>query len=72
MKIEGSGSALEEHWDRSGGHFTETKPCYRTSKRLYDLGQLRLKEMDEARIDIQVLSHASPRRRCYRRTSRWR
>lgn len=29
-------------------------------KRLYDLGALRLKEMDEAGIDIQVLSHGAP------------
>lgn len=29
-------------------------------KRLYDLGSLRLKEMDEAGIDIQVLSHGAP------------
>jgi 2,3-dihydroxybenzoate decarboxylase len=28
--------------------------------RLYDLGALRLKEMDEAGIDIQVLSHGAP------------
>src|SRR5207248_3536852 len=29
-------------------------------KRLYDLGELRLKEMDEAGIDMQVLSHGAP------------
>ena len=29
-------------------------------KRLYDLGELRIKEMDEAGIDIQVLSHGAP------------
>ena len=28
-----------------------------TRKRLLDLGELRLREMDEAGIDIQVLSH---------------
>ena len=28
--------------------------------RLYDLGELRLKEMDEAGIDVQVLSHGAP------------
>lgn len=32
----------------------------RLYQRLYDLGELRLKEMDEAGIDIQVLSHAAP------------
>src|ERR1700680_540146 len=29
-------------------------------ERLYDLGELRLKEMDEAGVDFQVLSHAAP------------
>ena len=29
-------------------------------ERLFDLGALRLKEMDEAGIDIQVLSHGAP------------
>jgi 2,3-dihydroxybenzoate decarboxylase len=29
-------------------------------KRLYDLGEIRIKEMDEAGIDIQVLSHGAP------------
>ena len=29
-------------------------------KRLYDLGEVRLKEMDEAGIDMQVLSHGAP------------
>jgi predicted TIM-barrel fold metal-dependent hydrolase len=55
--------ALEEHyWDREVvGHFAaESGRTTETSKRLYDLGELRLKEMDEAGIDIQVLSHASP------------
>jgi predicted TIM-barrel fold metal-dependent hydrolase len=55
--------ALEEHyWDQEVvGHFAgESGRNTETSKRLYDLGELRLKEMDEAGIDIQVLSHASP------------
>jgi 2,3-dihydroxybenzoate decarboxylase len=55
--------ALEEHyWDREVvGHFAGgSDRKTETSKRLHDLGELRLKEMDEAGIDIQVLSHASP------------
>ena len=31
-----------------------------TLKRLYDLGELRLSEMDEAGIDVQILSHGAP------------
>ena len=49
--------ALEEHYQdaelkqHTGGHIVE---------RLEDLGALRLKEMDEAGIDLQVLSHSNP------------
>jgi len=49
--------ALEEHYQdaelkqHTGGHIIE---------RLEDLGALRLKEMDEAGIDLQVLSHSNP------------
>jgi predicted TIM-barrel fold metal-dependent hydrolase len=56
--------ALEEHyWD------SELVATYEKAdmaggpeivKRLEDLGALRLKEMDEAGIDIQVLSHGAP------------
>jgi predicted TIM-barrel fold metal-dependent hydrolase len=56
--------ALEEHyWD------TELEKRYvgleagrdpEMLKRLHDLGELRLKEMDEAGIDIQILSHGAP------------
>jgi 2,3-dihydroxybenzoate decarboxylase len=56
--------ALEEHyWDEelaktySGGE--AGRPGEQQS-RLYDLGALRIKEMDEAGIDIQVLSHGAP------------
>ncbi len=57
--------ALEEHyWDREvAGHFTERGPEMRIpalQERLFDLGALRLKEMDEAGIDLQVLSHGAP------------
>jgi 2,3-dihydroxybenzoate decarboxylase len=56
--------ALEEHyWD------AELAATYRgdeagrpgdTSKRLHDLGELRIREMDEVGIDMQVLSHGAP------------
>ena len=56
--------ALEEHyWDHElaeqlkGAEGTRSKDLL---NRLYDLGELRLKEMDEAGIDIQVLSHGAP------------
>jgi 2,3-dihydroxybenzoate decarboxylase len=56
--------ALEEHyWDEelsktyTGG---EAGRPGEQMKRLFDLGALRLKEMDEAGIDIQVISHGAP------------
>ncbi len=56
--------ALEEHyWDKE---FADTFPGAegvrdpKTLERLYDLGELRLKEMDEAGIDMQILSHGAP------------
>ena len=56
--------AIEEHyWDPElARHFTgpEAGRGNETDERLYDLGSLRLKEMDEAGIDIQVLSHGAP------------
>ena len=57
--------ALEEHyWDRElSQHFIARGPEMRVpalQERLYDLGALRIKEMDEAGIDIQVLSHGAP------------
>ncbi len=56
--------ALEEHyWDPGvAEHFTG-RNATRSSDlldRLYDLGGLRLKEMDDAGIDVQVLSHGAP------------
>jgi predicted TIM-barrel fold metal-dependent hydrolase len=56
--------ALEEHyWDRElAAQFvgTEGTRDARMLERLYDLGELRIREMDEAGIDMQVLSHGAP------------
>jgi predicted TIM-barrel fold metal-dependent hydrolase len=56
--------ALEEHyWDAElASHFTgiEAGRQDEISKRLHDLGALRLKDMDEGGIDVQVLSHGAP------------
>ena len=56
--------AIEEHfWDPelikhvTGGDVIRAPEL---EKRLYDLGEIRIKEMDEAGIDIQVLSHGAP------------
>ena len=57
--------ALEEHyWDRDvaaqfGERGNEMRDP-RLQERLFDLGALRLREMDEAGIDFQVLSHGAP------------
>jgi 2,3-dihydroxybenzoate decarboxylase len=55
--------ALEEHyWDEELAA-TFTGPEGRApeiSKRLRDLGELRLAEMNEAGIDLQVISHSAP------------
>ena len=57
--------ALEEHfWDAEvAKHFKVRGPEMNNplmQERLHDLGALRLKEMDEAGIDVQVLSHGAP------------
>lgn len=56
--------AVEEHyWDPElTKHYTgiEAGRGGETEERLYDLGALRLKEMDEAGIDVQILSHGAP------------
>jgi 2,3-dihydroxybenzoate decarboxylase len=56
--------AVEEHyWDPElTKHYTgpEAGRGNETDERLYDLGALRLEEMDEAGIDVQVLSHGAP------------
>ena len=56
--------ALEEHyWDANLVAMfpgREGKRISDVEKRLLDLGELRLREMDEAGIDVQVLSHGAP------------
>jgi len=56
--------AIEEHyWDPElVKHYTGTEASRggETEERLYDFGSRRLKEMDEAGIDVQVLSHGAP------------
>ena len=56
--------AIEEHyWDRElQSHFKggDIIRAPELEKRLFDLGELRLKEMDEAGIDFQVISHGAP------------
>jgi predicted TIM-barrel fold metal-dependent hydrolase len=56
--------AIEEHyWDPelsktySGVEGTRNDEML---KRLYDLGDLRLKDMDEAGVDMQIISHGAP------------
>jgi 2,3-dihydroxybenzoate decarboxylase len=54
--------ALEEHyWDREvASQWGDTGRPSALQERLFDLGELRLKEMDEAGIDVQVISHGAP------------
>ena len=55
--------ALEEHyWDAEVSKTFEAGEARSPElrKRLEDTGALRIKEMDEAGIDVQVLSHAAP------------
>ena len=57
--------ALEEHYldPEVARHWKEAGPEARPGplrERLDDVGALRLREMDEAGIDIQVLSHSAP------------
>jgi 2,3-dihydroxybenzoate decarboxylase len=56
--------ALEEHyWDEEmTAHYAgvEASRSPDLERRLADLGELRIREMDEAGIDVQVLSHGAP------------
>ena len=57
--------ALEEHYldPEVGKHFAEAGPEAKAPplrERLLDVGALRIKEMDEAGIDLQILSHTAP------------
>jgi predicted TIM-barrel fold metal-dependent hydrolase len=57
--------ALEEHYvdPEVARHWQEAGPEARDAalrERLHDVGALRIREMDEAGIDIQVLSHSAP------------
>ena len=57
--------ALEEHyWDKevaaTFGPTDGVRGAPGIVERLYDYGDLRIKEMDEAGIDVQVLSHGAP------------
>ena len=57
--------ALEEHYldPEVARHFKEGGPEARDAQlreRLHDLGELRIREMDDAGIDLQVLSHSAP------------
>ncbi|HLF23063.1 MAG TPA: amidohydrolase, partial [Burkholderiales bacterium] len=56
--------AIEEHyWDHElTSHYqgVEAMRDPEMLKRLFDLGDLRIKEMDEAGVDVQVISHGAP------------
>ena len=54
--------AIEEHYydQELVGHFPAIERNADIVNRMYDVGEWRLREMDEAGIDIQVLSHGAP------------
>jgi len=57
--------AIEEHFvspmmaKKFSGHHKLT-PFMHSTRRLEDLGDARIREMDEAGIDVQVISHMQP------------
>ena len=54
--------ALEEHyWDNElAVYYQNIERNPEVVKRMTDFGELRIKEMDEAGIDVQVISHGAP------------
>src|SRR5258705_6716996 len=56
--------AIEEHyWDRELSATYSGVEGVRNpqmTEQLHDLGDLRLKEMDEAGVDMQIISHGAP------------
>ncbi len=57
--------AIEEHyWDpdiaATFGELDAMRGAKSVRERIYEMGGIRLKEMDEAGIDVQVLSHGAP------------
>jgi hypothetical protein len=64
LKLQCPVIALEEHyWDKEiAAQFVGAEGTRdpKMLERLYDVGELRLKEMDEAGIDMQILSHGAP------------
>lgn len=60
--------AIEEHyWDpEMARHFPAGENKSHVFDLLTEIGDIRIRAMDEAGIDVQVLSHGRPRRRSFR------